>query len=331
MVLTITDQIGIVLKVASVCWGLYFLFEENWICVLILIPIFFIDMYMGHNKNTNAMSKILMFFLLFQSILAWYFFSSNIWSMPPSAPMDNTMVLNHFYGGASRYVDTMAEPDQGMATMADVVKRKKLQDSGKKAAPDRETPTASMGSQNAHNAKNSNDPAATIITGYHHTEHRQVTTTDDNGLIWSPILSEMDTEHISEVSQNLIVKVVGRLPAIDFPDLQYRSPAEIRTALPRVFDELPADGFDEKYRNPCWMAEGTEEFVQQQQGGRGGPGGGRGGRGGPPQGRGGSSNSRTLSSGGPALACLPYAYILGMPKCGTSDIFERMKGHDRIK
>ena len=28
-----------------------------------------------------------------------------------------------------------------------------------------------------------------------------------------------------------------------------------------------------------------------------------------------------------ALACLPYAYVLGQPKCGTSDLFERLKRH----
>lgn len=36
------------------------------------------------------------------------------------------------------------------------------------------------------------------------------------------------------------------------------------------------------------------------------------------------------TDGGSKFVCLPYAYILGQPKCGTSDLFERMKNHDKI-
>lgn len=30
------------------------------------------------------------------------------------------------------------------------------------------------------------------------------------------------------------------------------------------------------------------------------------------------------------LVCLPYAYILGQPKCGTSDLFSRVVSHDLV-
>ena len=50
------------------------------------------------------------------------------------------------------------------------------------------------------------------------------------------------------------------------------------------------DKFISDYKNPCWNAE--------------------------------------KDTGG--LACLPYAYVLGQPKCGTSDLFERIKLHQQI-
>lgn len=31
-----------------------------------------------------------------------------------------------------------------------------------------------------------------------------------------------------------------------------------------------------------------------------------------------------------AWQCLPYVYVLGQPKCGTSDLYERMKAHQDI-
>jgi hypothetical protein len=36
------------------------------------------------------------------------------------------------------------------------------------------------------------------------------------------------------------------------------------------------------------------------------------------------------TNGGSKFVCLPYAYILGQPKCGTTDLFVRMKSHDKI-
>jgi hypothetical protein len=115
---------------------------------------------------------------------------------------------------------------------------------------------------------------------------------------------------IPEKSVSLIEKVLGKLPASDFPDLKYRPPAEVRRKLARVFDELPKDGFDPDYKNPCWLysmhlngqlSRNMRDFF----------------------------NEASLQGG--ALACLPYAYVLGQPKCGTSDLFERLKNHPEIR
>jgi hypothetical protein len=101
----------------------------------------------------------------------------------------------------------------------------------------------------------------------------------------------------NEHSQALLNATFGTLPDTDFPDLLYYSKQEIQARFPRIFDELPRSGFDSRFKNPCWRRPAEHE--------EGGEGAG-------------------------ALACLPYAYVLGQPKSGTSDLFERMKGHGDV-
>lgn len=93
----------------------------------------------------------------------------------------------------------------------------------------------------------------------------------------------------------------GRLFAVDFPDLRYRSPEEVRGKHQLLFSELPQQGFMPHIKNPCW------QFSNADASDRGG---------------------RSMVE--PKLACLPYAYVLGQPKSGTSDLYERMKPHQHI-
>jgi hypothetical protein len=99
----------------------------------------------------------------------------------------------------------------------------------------------------------------------------------------------------NEHSLALLNATFGALPDTDFPDLLYYSKHEIQSKFPRIFRELPSDGFDSRFKNPCWQRP-EEEGVE----------------------------------GAGALACLPYAYVLGQPKSGTSDLFERLKGHGDV-
>lgn len=93
----------------------------------------------------------------------------------------------------------------------------------------------------------------------------------------------------------------GRLFAVDFPDLRYRSPEEVRGKHKLLFSELPQLGFIPHIKNPCWQLA-DEAAV--------------------------AGHSRSVIE--PKLACLPYAYVLGQPKSGTSDLYERMKPHQNI-
>jgi hypothetical protein len=98
---------------------------------------------------------------------------------------------------------------------------------------------------------------------------------------------------------------------VDFPDLQFRSGEVIRAQYPVIFEDLPissgssgegdrapAPSYDSRYKSPCWVTKRA------------------------PKGAGAMVGSE-LSAG--QLVCLPYVYVLGQPKCGTSDLFERLR------
>ena len=118
------------------------------------------------------------------------------------------------------------------------------------------------------------------------------------------------THEINNASVSLLSKIFGYLPPSDFTELRYRDSKEIRTHLSQVFDELPSSGFLHGFKNPCWKYSAALN----------------------------PKLPATLNDLYPdereepvSLACLPYAYVLGQPKCGTSDLFERLKRHPDIR
>lgn len=136
--------------------------------------------------------------------------------------------------------------------------------------------------------------------------------------------------HISNESDYLINRAFGgwELPKSDFADLRYRPSKEVRTVLKRIFQELPPRGFLEDWKNPCWKADvdvsrilNEREAVALKK------------RRKTLKRKGIVEEEETLedTSAEASVHCLPYAYILGQPKCGTSDLFERLKMHPQIK
>jgi hypothetical protein len=101
-------------------------------------------------------------------------------------------------------------------------------------------------------------------------------------------------------SFNIIKNILGELPLVDSPDLVYRNSSYIRSQLPTIFKELPSNGFDENFKNPCWYTQET-------------------------------ATTTTNKKDEKELVCLPYAYVLGQPKCGTSDLFERIRRHHFVR
>ena len=97
------------------------------------------------------------------------------------------------------------------------------------------------------------------------------------------------------------------LPPVEFADLKFRSRDEVRDKLHRVFTELPEFGFKAGYRNPCWNYNPKIYPYDKV------------------------THTENVDGLQMGLACLPYAYILGQPKCGTSDLYERLKKHTDIR
>lgn len=124
---------------------------------------------------------------------------------------------------------------------------------------------------------------------------------------------QSEIESLSEVNSNsisLLSKVFGNLPTSEFGDLRYRKTKEVRGQLAQIFDELPSDGFLEGFKNPCWKYHAALNLKLPK------------------------ALSDLVPDDGESklsVACLPYAYVLGQPKCGTSDLFERLKEHPEIR
>ena len=116
------------------------------------------------------------------------------------------------------------------------------------------------------------------------------------------------SKHMQKSSIDLIKKIFPSNfvdLSFDFPDLKFRLKEEIVTKYPIVFSELPKNSlgevsYDSKYKNPCWIyalkLNPSNPWVNGMQG---------------------------MDNKG--LACLPYAYVLGQPKCGTSGIFDHFQ------
>lgn len=135
-----------------------------------------------------------------------------------------------------------------------------------------------------------------------HRKHQIKPKTDDNEIsdhskelkIFPVKLTSINqTDYIHPESLSVVLGLLGgEMINVNFPDLTYRSPTTVRLQHPRIFDELPNKGYISGLKNPCWATSEESESGK--------------------------------------LACLPYAYVLGQPKCGTSDLFERLKTHEQI-
>lgn len=149
--------------------------------------------------------------------------------------------------------------------------------------------------------------------------HRDTTSVTDTNSSGDAEIVKVTNDYQSKIKPNstidnrsasLLIKVFGNLSPSDFNELKYRDSNEVRSKLARIFNELPSDGFLENFKNPCWKYQAALNFkiplalsdlLPEEE-------------------------DRNMS-----VACLPYAYILGQPKCGTSDLFERLKRHPEIR
>lgn len=127
---------------------------------------------------------------------------------------------------------------------------------------------------------------------------------------WIPKLG-VPSFFTSESTEEIVENVFGNLSTTNFPDLKYRTPEEVRRKHAKVFAALPARGFEPGIRNPCWF---HNESMEQKANARGH----------------GRRPTHPRAEGDKVLSCLPYVYLLGQPKSGTSDLYERLVAHPDV-
>jgi hypothetical protein len=151
---------------------------------------------------------------------------------------------------------------------------------------------------------------------------------------WIPKIGMSDSFFSSARTEIIVEDVFGNLSTTNFPDLKFRSSQEVRGKLRLAFEEMPSDGFDPSFLNPCWFHDRSPNYDTHS-----GEGGGRRGLPGRPPvprpGAGGAGGAAALRGQGQGqgdrpLSCLPFVYLLGMPKSGTSDLYERLISHPDI-
>ena len=145
---------------------------------------------------------------------------------------------------------------------------------------------------------------------------------NDDKTVPSPLEYPMQA-YVPNSSYSLILSSLGDIGISTDPDIKYRTPKEVRNSLLRVFQELPPEGFDPRYRSPCWLYSPDvrnkygkefnsvkEDLFSPQEIHIGRP---------------------FVLDNGKMLSCLPLVYILGQPKCGTSDLYNRIARHSDIQ
>jgi hypothetical protein len=148
--------------------------------------------------------------------------------------------------------------------------------------------------------------------------------------------STPSSDRLPQINHSNFVSLFGDIPPNDFPDLKYRSPEVVRKTLAQIFHEIPST-FDPNFKNPCWIVSETEtkalsENMKKNLRSRKT-------KSKVPQelhdldmGEGAEEGAEMAESADhlSGLTCLPYVYILGQPKAGTSDLWARLTSHPDI-
>lgn len=106
---------------------------------------------------------------------------------------------------------------------------------------------------------------------------------------------------VSIFQHNHLTDFFGYLPEVNHPEIANRTLKDIIRAYQTIFEELPPHGFDSAFKNPCWHGEG-------------GTGGGH-------------TGAEEITDANAKLHCLPYVYLLGQPKSGTTDLYLHLSKH----
>ncbi len=151
------------------------------------------------------------------------------------------------------------------------------------------------------------DETSTIFKGQDN-RRQQVQNNDYRAQNKSSILGSTDTS-ITIAAKDIIQTAVGALlPPSDHSEFRYRQREEVRERYAHLFEGLPENGFRSDLKNPCWEInpEAYIDIIPMV------------------------TEKKKPESVEESTLCLPYVYLLGQPKCGTSDLFERIRAHPEV-
>ena len=319
-----TDKVGYFIQIIIVLLGVCLLVSGQVAGVVIIFPALLVDITLKAFgvKVSSGMSNVIKLLLLLQAAMVWIFMNmqsaaTDLASRPLESPLIAAMM---------KPASVSLDDDANTLHNKD----------NKNASP--------------HRLQHLNTREGMPVALHHNTS------SDINSLYRSyesGIHPNHPSIYVHPLSRSLLVDLFhnGRLPPTSHHDLRYRTPAEVRAALAKVFQELPTThnqlqsfvhtpanensanisdvipeanlGFDPRLRNPCWVynAEINTNSIGPK----------------PDVGLpslpsdGDYITASNIPANKQALACLPYAYVLGQPKCGTSDLFERLRRHPQIR
>ena len=267
------DVAGWSVKLVAVALGGYFMFLDQWKYALFVLPVFLVDVCIPVHHRSDGLVSVFKVFLLLQGFGIWYLNTAEFFQ----APLHDIQNAPIFQQQLNNWQNTTTML-RGIGEMSERTIHS----------------LASSASATLH--------AGSIAIGGGAIGAANTGPKFNGNTFGVQVLSMSLHKETNELSRKLINATLGELLTTDFPDLAYRSKSEIQQRYTKVFSELPLRGFDERFKNPCWVKDSG----------------------------GGDNKNSAKDSRSSELVCLPYAYILGQPKSGTSDLYERLKGHADI-
>jgi hypothetical protein len=326
------EYVGNIVKGLIILLGVCIVISGQLAGLLIIIPALLVDWFIAAFgiKATSSFSNAIKVLLLIQALLVWLVIQSQnnamqIFSRPLNPPSVNNILYHKQFKMTEPQVHPVVVDDQ--TETPDPVRDIRVRQAApsiKDLLPARDG--ASLKAASAFISANQyNDPYNT-------------------------------STFIHPLSRNFLVEIFDGaiLPDVKHADLVYRSPEAVRNRLKNIFDEVPTitsfssdtessmsmtvpvpnTGFDKRFKNPCFTYDpeiylGAQDPVRlsdhfdNMDAGRI---------------QWSDAHEKAISArvDNPAghetaVACLPFAYLLGQPKCGTSDMFERLRRHQEIR
>jgi hypothetical protein len=281
-----------------ICAGLLVMFD-SWAIALAIIPVLVLDYYMHRTSTRKVMMGLFVMLLLVQVIVLGI--------------LGIKFML--FEEEESFFLESLKGPDTGhdgnsfvnqmKATYTDISSGKissvsgvnSLRHSASKAILDR--------AKSVHHSLGAVDK--TLPQYLHVTD--LISLFGEKGAM--TFKEEDEGTWQQQKSSTVIHSAFGVLPNTSFSDLRPRATPEVRAALERVLDTLPASGFSDKYLNPCWETEAKSNIEKEIK-------------------KVSYKSAARETARGAELHCLPAFYLLGQPKSGTTDLYSRLVRHHDI-